>query len=396
MKQVKLQMVKPVLGSQYFLYFGVMGMVLPYFNLYCYHIGFSGFQIGTLSSLRSLVVVVLALAWGTVADRFQIRKPVYILCNFASATVWALYLLTDDFYLMLMITLLYSVFYGPIISFLEAYTMDALEQEKKSYGSVRVWGSVSFVLTVVIVGKLIDVYSARIILWLILAGALLQAMIALKIPGHLPSADPKPCRSFRVFTKKRVVVFLCSAFLMLVSHGTYYGFFSIHLENLGFGSTFIGMSWAVASIAEIVVMMNSTWLFRKYSLEKVLMGSFAGAAVRWMLLAVSTSAGVIVFSQLLHAVTFAAFHVASILYIDRLSPRENKTFGQAVNNSVTYGLGMAVGFLLNGMLFERIGAVLLFGVSSGIALCAGLLFGCFRLARFRRWQRMSVKNRARG
>ena len=42
-----------VIGSQYFLYFGVLGIFLPYFNLYCYHLGFSGFEIGTLSALRT-------------------------------------------------------------------------------------------------------------------------------------------------------------------------------------------------------------------------------------------------------------------------------------------------------------------------------------------------------
>jgi len=38
--------VKFVLGSQYFLYFGVMGIFLPYFNLYCYHLDFrqTGFR----------------------------------------------------------------------------------------------------------------------------------------------------------------------------------------------------------------------------------------------------------------------------------------------------------------------------------------------------------------
>ena len=48
---------------QYVLYFGIMGMHLPYFNLYCYHLGFSGMEIGVLSALRSLAMVVFPIAW---------------------------------------------------------------------------------------------------------------------------------------------------------------------------------------------------------------------------------------------------------------------------------------------------------------------------------------------
>ncbi|MCP3951407.1 MAG: MFS transporter, partial [Desulfobacterales bacterium] len=60
-----------VIGPQYFLYFGVMGVFLPFFNLYCYHLDFSGFQIGVLSGIRSVALVLFPLFWGLVADRFH-------------------------------------------------------------------------------------------------------------------------------------------------------------------------------------------------------------------------------------------------------------------------------------------------------------------------------------
>ena len=60
--------------------------------------------------------------------------------------------------------------------------------------------------------------------------------------------------------------------------------------------------------------------------------------------------------------------------MDRLAPAEAKTLGQAVNNALTYGLGLMVGFFLNGLLFESLGCAALFLISSGVALVAGLLF----------------------
>jgi len=98
------------------------------------------------------------------------------------------------------------------------------------------------------------------------------------------------------------------------------------------------------------------------------------AALRWFALYVVSSPVGILLTQVLHAVTYGTFHMASILYIDQLSSERTKTLGQAVNNAVTYGLGLMVGFFFNGWLYETAGASLLFAISGMIALTGGLLF----------------------
>ncbi len=368
-----------VIGSQYFLYFGVLGIFLPFFNLYCYHLGFSGFRIGILSAVRSVVMVLFPLMWGVLADRLDARRPIYILCCFGSALVWMLYLFTVDFWPMLAITIFYAIFYSPIISFLEAFSMDILGKEKKSYGRIRVWGSVSFIVVVLVLGKIIDLYTIEMIVVLILAGSLMLSVISIQIPDIQITKMKRLSGGNRSLLERRVVVFLFCAFLMLVSHGAYYGFFSIHLENLGFGSTFIGLTWALASAAEILVMLRSDQIFNRFSIKTVLIFSFMVAALRWLILFFAQSAVAILLSQVLHALTYGTFHIASILYIDRLSPDKAKTLGQAVNNAISYGLGLMVGFFFNGYLYEITGSFTLFLISSIIALCGGLLFWGFCL-----------------
>jgi PPP family 3-phenylpropionic acid transporter len=327
---------KNIISSQYFIYFGVLGIFLPYFNLYCYNLGFSGLQIGVLSGLRSVAMVISPLIWSVLADRLNIRRPIYILCNAVSTAIWVMFLFTVEFWPMLIITAFYGMFYAPIISFLEAVTMDVLGAEKKSYGRIRAWGSISFIVMVLVLGKIIDLYSVDIILVLILAGSLMLAAISVGIP-----AIPAPKKDLLApgagsLLEKRVIVFLFCAFLMLVSHGAYYGFFSIHLANMGYGSTFIGI--------------------------------FAHSVT------------LILLSQILHAVTYGTFHMASILYIDQLTPEKAKTLGQAVNNALTYGLGLMAGFFVNGYVYEITGSFTLFLMSSLIALAAGLLFKSYQLA----------------
>jgi MFS transporter, PPP family, 3-phenylpropionic acid transporter len=364
---------KTVIRGQYFLYFGAMGAFLPYFNLYCLHIGFSGFQIGTLSALRAIVLIVFSIFWGVLADRKNVRRPIYILCSIVSTLLWALFLFTTDFVSMLGITIVYGAFYAPIIAFLEAFAMDVLGKTKRRYGQTRAWGSVAFISVVLILGELLDHYPVNIVVVLVLAISAAQSLAAFAMPR--PRHRPKTfSRDARRLLSGQTVIFLVSAFLMLVSHGAYYGFFSIHLAELGYGGAFIGLCWALASGAEVVVMINSARLFARFSYTVVLSAAFAAAVLRWGILYTSSSIAVILASQLLHAMTYGAFHMAGILYMDQLAPESEKTLGQVLNNAVTYGLGLTVGFFVSGLLHQPGSSARLFLFSMITAAAGGMLF----------------------
>ena len=366
-----------IIRSQYFLYFAVMGAVLPYFNLYCYHIGFSGYQIGALSAVRSLTVVIFPIFWGILADRLNWRRSVYVICNFLSVAIWAGYFFSTQFTTMVWITLAYGIFYTPIIALLETTTMETLGENKSRYGQTRVWGSISFIIVVLLLGRLIDRWDVSIILGIVLAGSLIQAIMAL----GLPKAKPNPTLSLaRSITRigslfsSRFILYLGCACFMLVSHGAYYGFFSIHLENLGLSGGFIGMAWALASLAEIVVMITSARMFLRFTPEKMMLFAFGMASLRWIVLGLTRSPGIILLSQGLHAFSYGVFHVASILYVDRLSSPQDKALGQALNNSVTYGLGLMIGFYLAGWIYAHTTTFSLFFLSAGIAAGSGIVF----------------------
>ncbi len=362
-----------LMRAQYFLYFGVLGIYLPYFNLYLHQLDFSGTEIGIISALRSLCLVLFSVLWSLAADRYDARRAVYRLCLFAAAAIWPLYFGTDDFAGMAAVTLLYGIFFSPIISFMEAFTLEGLGAAKGTYGRIRLWGTVAFILSVTSLGPVIDRTGIRVILWLIFAGGLLQSVSALAIPRVAVDRDSPFAGSARFLRKPETLGYLGAAFLMLVSHGTFYGFFSIHLEGLGFDGAFIGFTWALAPLSEILVMVYSDRIFRRFSVANVLRFAFGIAALRWLILFLTANPAVVLASQIFHAATYGAFHIAGLLYMDRMAPNRSKTLAQSVNGALTYGLGMMVGLFLNGFLYERIGPFALFGFSSLTAAAGGLL-----------------------
>jgi len=364
---------KRFLGSHYFIYFGTLGISLPFFNLFCHHLGFSGFQIGLISSVKTLGVIFFPMLWAIAADRFHARKKILVLCTTLGAASWAFLLFTTQFANILFIIFVHSIFFSPVIAFIEAFAMEILNKEKKKYGLFRVWGSLSFIFVAAVLGKLLNFTPVGIIIPLILCGLCVQIYLSIKMPESLQAKrNDFSVSAFRQFFSPKTSLFLFIAFLMLASHGAYYGFFSIHLESLGFDTGFIGMSWALASLAEIVIMIRSDKLFSRFTIKNVLFFSFAAAAVRWMILFYSTSPAVILGSQILHAFSYGSFHVASILGIEMVSSEEVRTLGQAANNSVTYGAGMMAGFLFSGLFFDSWHEYL-FLASAGVAAIGGVL-----------------------
>jgi PPP family 3-phenylpropionic acid transporter len=358
---------------QYFAYFATLGVFLPYFTLYLDHLGLNGPQIGAVTGIRALMLVICPLLWSAWADRYGDRRATYLLATAASAGVWALFLSTERFGWLLLISAAHGAVFAPVISFLETFAVDALGARKERYGRLRAWGSLSFILVVLLLGRALDRVSPAIVVTLVLIGSVLQwvsafglpaaAVRTLRPPHHPPRRGGMP---------RRMAAFLGCGFLMLASHGAYYGFFSIHLSRLEYSGGFIGVCWALASASEIVVMLCSESIFRRYTLERILILALALAVLRWLALYAVSAPALILLAQPLHAATYGLFHMASILYVDRLTPPAWKTTGQALNNAASYGLGLMVGFFLSGALSARIGLPALF-LGSALAALAGLL-----------------------
>jgi PPP family 3-phenylpropionic acid transporter len=353
------------LALQYFLYYSIVGIHLPYLQLFFREQGFSGREIGTLSSLRTICIIFFPLFWGMLADRFRMRKTIYVMCNVSSSALWGLYLITSGFAPTAAVTFAFAAFYSPIISFLEAFSMDILGPDKKSYGRIRLWGSISFVTVVLVLGKVISETGIDIIIVLSLGMMLFMSILSCFFPKtevHGPEFSMKSALS--LLRRPDFLMFLSGCVLMLASHGAYYGFLSIKLSSEGASASYIGIVWAVGSASEILVMMYSKELFRHIGIRKVLVWSFAFAAVRWLTVCyLGHIPFFMILSQLLHAVTYGCFHMACILFTDRVSDTGVKTLAQSVNNAVSYGLGLMAGIFTCGFFYDRYQNLVFLGCS---------------------------------
>jgi PPP family 3-phenylpropionic acid transporter len=360
------------LSSFYFWYFAFIGAFAPFFALYLKSIGFSAAQIGVLLAVNPVARIFGPNIWGWLADHYHARGPLIRVTAVGTAVVFGAVLASDRFGWMFLALALLNVFWCGVLPLVESATLSLVGSRVGTYGRVRLWGSVGFVLIVVLGGYLLDYLGIEALGPMILILLLLMAASTFPLPrdrGVSRHAEHAPILS--IVRRPEVMALMAGFFLMQVAHGPYNAFYSIHLVEAGYSKKAVGWLWALGVLAEIALFVWLPWLMRTWSLSQILLASFATAFVRFLIIAWGVhSLTLMLVAQLMHAVTFGAYHSAGVALMHRIFRGRNQARGQAIYTSLGYGLGGTVGTLMAGFVWDHGGAHVTFTIAAVAALAA--------------------------
>ena len=134
-----------------------------------------------------------------------------------------------------------------------------------------------------------------------------------------------------VIRQVHVKALFAACFAMSAAHGALYVFYSIHLSDHHYSKLLVGCLWSLGVLAEIVVFFFMVGLLHRFGLRTILLVSFAAAAVRFLMIGWGVEwLPVIVLAQLLHGLTFGAYHAAAIAAVNRWFPGRCQARGQAL------------------------------------------------------------------
>ncbi|MDS1310449.1 MFS transporter [Marinobacter xiaoshiensis] len=354
------------LSNLYFWFFALLGGLLPYWSLYLQEQGFSYLQIATLMATIQLTKIVAPSLWGHLGDRAGQRVRLVRLGAITGSLFFAGVFLEPGFYGLLLVMLAFTFFWNAILPLYEVITLRSLGEHRDKYGKVRLWGSIGFIGAVAGVGLILGWVSIQWLPWL-----LVPVFIGIVVSVFLLPAEqgerkpPAPKGSLRaIVTHPAVVAFFLMNFLLQVSHGAYYTFFSIHLEQHGYGNLAIGLLWSLGVISEIGLFLVMHQLTRHFTVRQIVIGSLVLTMIRWVLIAELTDfLPVLLFAQLLHAASYGALHAVSVQYVQGFFGKHHHGQGQALYSGLTFGAGGALGAWLSGFLVE--------GFSTSVAFWGG-------------------------
>ncbi len=353
---------KSWLSTNYFLQFAVNGLFLPFWILYLTSV--KNLTVLEASSIFSMLYLARFLSGIFLSPyllekfRMNLSLKIAVISGVILATSYGF---TNDKILLTIITFMFGMVYYTVSPFIESLASLFLKEENVDYGKARTFGSLSFTIVGIVVGGLVGYLGAQS-LYYILIFLLLIYTIFMFLPqpslvkelGNTTNRTNKKEKLYSWILKdKNAFLLIVVVFIYQLSHTAYNNYNAIYLESMNIDTKWLsGLLLNISVIAEILFFIFSKKIVSKIKATHLLVFSGVAATVRWLMLAIFHNIYIFTIMQTLHALTFAAGHIAFILILDKRYNREKIIDMQNLYTAICFQLSMSIGLYIMGAIWD--------------------------------------------
>jgi PPP family 3-phenylpropionic acid transporter len=338
----------------YFFYFALIGVHVIFVPKILSMSGMNAMEIGVIFASAPLVRFAVPFMF---LRGFQLnQRTFYISLAFMALGAIGFYPSLEHFWALLGVNILFGIGIALILPYVEVIALERIGREK--YGKIRLFGSIGFIAVALVLVRWLT--SPQIGIGFLIAMALgtliLGALIGSEHKNDQDSAcDEEEC----IFNPLSHLTLWIGFFLMQVSFGPFYNFFTIYITDHGLSLNETVWLWSFGVIAEILMFYFQGSLLRR-NLSVILWITALITAIRWLMVALfPNSLPLLALSQSLHAFSFALFHTAAISTLFALYSA--RRLSQQFFFGISYGLGGFVGALGAGVLYQYLPHYLFIG-----------------------------------
>lgn len=314
------------------------------------------FLIGPVAGMISPIL------FGARADqRIPAEKLAGIIIAGGAIFLWAAFEALDQGNpkLFLVFLSLNALISAPAWGLITTIALNNLEDEQKSFGFYRVWGTVGWIL----VGWSVSWFGldeSTSVGDLATGMRIMAGLCAFMLPHTPPMA--KGARgwrsvlgmdSLRIFENRDHRAYLISTFLLSVPLAAFYMHSPIHLRELGFASVAAGMT--MGQVFEVLAFLMMGYWLKRVRIKILLMVAMGCAVVRYILFAfggVFDHFGWLLVGLSLHGICWTFFFETGRVFLNRRVDPALRAQVQALVTFASMGLGSLVGTLLCGKLYD--------------------------------------------
>lgn len=331
-------------SSFYFFYFMAVGIQVVFFTDILKEIGYSPYLIGIVFAMPGIIKFTLPFLFMKIKltkTKLHIFQLIFITSSIS------LYFTIKHFYLLVLSISVIAFCSGVLLPLVDSIAMQTFGKDK--YGKTRLWGSIGYIIIGLVLAKILNDYFLAIHVYLFTTVMIVVFSYLCIDESHLVLPKYKPTStSTQTHTKQHY--FWISLFLLQMSFGAMYGFFTIYEKSFGMSLESISYFWTIAVICEIVMLNYQSLVLQRFTLLTLLKFCIAITSFRWLLLYLYPDDMLIVYlSQSLHAFSFALLFSVSIAYIHEVYT--NKNLAQLFFQGIIFGLSSFVGSIVFGILY---------------------------------------------
>lgn len=363
-----------VVKGLYALVYAAVGISSSFLNLYYHDSGFSGAQIGLINTTAPLAGVFSTLVWGMLSDRSGKNRWLLVVSSLGVIlSMWGLKI-THNFGLLVLYATTWGLFLSPMMSLLDSITLKLLGERRDQYGTMRVWGTVGFIITSSSMGFLVDRLGLPVLFSSYILLIVLFLVVSLALPDQVVEGRRVVFSGFTEITRQPVwIAFAGSVFIIWLSATGLMVFLNIYLKGLGSSDQLIGFTFAAAALAELPILPFSSVLLRRIGASRLVLIGFLGFALRMYFFSSLTNPAWGPVVSLLNGVSYVPFIIGGVAYASDLAPVHLKATSQGLLYAIM-NLSSVFGGLFCGWLFDLTGPVRMYQTLAAACLVGLALF----------------------
>ncbi|MGV8936078.1 MAG: MFS transporter [Allorhizobium sp.] len=271
--------------------------------------GFSADQIGLVYAVPVLVMLVLNLLVGRLADRAGDWRQVIVLGALMAGIVPFALFWVAGFWAILLVWTLSTVAQQSIVPVADAACMRFCRRRGSDYGVIRSFGTVGYLLVIILSGYLVAWYGGEMFLPLFAALAFVRGLVALGLPNFRAERDAATplagASRLGQVMKPWFLLPLVGWAIINATHLLLTAFQGLLFQEQGIEPQTIGLLIAVGAAAEAVMFFSFRRFAGRWSARQLILVSAVVSVLRWTAMAFSPGVGILFALQLLHSLTYA-------------------------------------------------------------------------------------------
>ena len=344
--------------------------------------GFDGAQMGVIFGMTPVVALLAQPVWGILADALSMRRRLLTAACVLAAIAAIPLGLVQGFWPILIAMLVLTVVRSPILAISNAITLETLGPQRELFPQIRAWGSLAYAIIAVFIGWWVMDRSLTWTVWLFALGMLLTALASRRLPS---SHAPIIARWWTAFDFVRhdrgFQMFLLAMVTMQFTNPIANAYLPLIFRDLAAPTWMTGAAWAIAAGLEAPLMGLAPRLIRRYGVERVMVALTLATPLRWLLYLFINNPVWILPLQALFSFSATAFFAAAVTYIDSLSPPRWRATAQSLYIAVIDSLGVGLGSLVFGWLYQQGGLRVVLTVALVVASAGWLMLLGYTLTR---------------
>jgi len=323
----------------------------------------TGLQVGTAFLTQSVGAIVAPFIIGLIADRFFSAQKILGVLHLAGAVLLWRASLAPDFGSFYPSILTYMILYMPTLALVNSISFRQMQDPQKEFAPIRVLGTLGWIVAGLTIGWLNWEQNGS------LQATFTMAAVASAILGvfsfTLPATPPvKKGQSsslgdllgldaIGMLKNRSYLIFFLASIAICIPLAFYYGFTNPFLNEVGMKSA-AGVQ-SLGQVSELLFMLAIPLFFSKLGVKKMLAIGMAAWVLRYVFFAYGNADAnywMLIAGIVLHGVCYDFFFVTGQIYTDNLAGEQFKSSAQGFITLATYGVGMLIGTLLSGRIFD--------------------------------------------